>query len=99
MAGGGQVIGDPLQGQRMGGHVPDFTAFTENAQMDYALAGLEIAHAQAAQFFTPQPMVLRYLLWGSCRSVIDFVYEGDGHSQARVAWAGGQLPGVRESER
>jgi hypothetical protein len=57
VAGGFQVIVDPLQGQRMGRHVADFTAFTENAQMDHTLAGLEIAHAQAAQFLAPQPVV------------------------------------------
>ena len=57
MAGGFQVIVDPLQGQRMSGHVADFTAFTENPQMDDALAGLEVAHAQAAQFLTTQPVV------------------------------------------
>ena len=53
VAGGGQVIVDPLQG----GHVADFTALTENPQVDHALAALEVAYAKAAQFLAPEPVV------------------------------------------
>jgi hypothetical protein len=57
VAGGLEVIVDALQGQRVGRHVPHFGALSENAQVGHALAALEVAHAQAAQFFTPQAMV------------------------------------------
>jgi hypothetical protein len=57
VAGGFEVIVDALQGQRVGRHVPDFAAFPENAQVGHALAALQVADAQPAQFFAPQPVM------------------------------------------
>ena len=54
---GGQVVVDALQGRRVGRHVPDLAAFAENAQVGHALAALQVAHAQAAQFLATQPVV------------------------------------------
>jgi hypothetical protein len=57
VSGSFQVIVDPLQGQRMSGHVADFAAFAENPQADHTLAGLEVAYAQATELFATQPVV------------------------------------------
>ncbi len=49
VAGGLEVIVDALQGQRVGRHVPDFGALTEDPQVGHALAALQVAHPQTAQ--------------------------------------------------
>jgi hypothetical protein len=48
---------DALQGQRVGRHVPDLRALAQDAQVGHALAALEVAHPQAAEFLTAQAMV------------------------------------------
>jgi hypothetical protein len=57
VAGGLEVLVDALQGKRVSRHVPHFTPLTQDAQVGHALAALQVAHAQAAQFFAPQPVV------------------------------------------
>jgi hypothetical protein len=57
VAGRLQVVVDALQGQRVGRHVPHLGAFSENAQVGHALPALQVAHAQAAEFLAPQPVV------------------------------------------
>jgi hypothetical protein len=57
VAGGAEVIVDALEGERVGWHVAHFAAFPQNAQVGHALAALEVAHAQAAEFLAAQPVV------------------------------------------
>ena len=62
-----------LQGQRVGRHVPDFSAFSENAHVGHALAALEVAqHLQAAELFAAQLVVEE----GRRDGAVGFAFQG-----------------------
>jgi hypothetical protein len=63
---------DTFEGERVGRHVPDFTTFTQDVQVGHALAALEVAHAQAAQFLAPQAVVEE----GGQDGPVAFAFEG-----------------------
>jgi hypothetical protein len=79
VSGGVQVVVGALQGQRVGRHVPHFGAFARDAQVGHALATLEVAHAQAAQFLAAQPVVEE----GRQDGPIALAFEGVGRGRVQ----------------
>jgi hypothetical protein len=65
----------------VGRHVPGFAALAEDPQVGHALATLEVAHPQAAQFFTPQAMVKKRRQNGA----VALAFQGVGRCRGRTA--------------